>query len=349
MAGTLCTTMQSADDLKEAILASPVGVTWLAVLETYVLHEDQNWWQRRNTDASVPSVVERVHDASFGELMSAAVHASAFKSGPWMPSAPDAVADAYRQAERRTPILDVIVERFNEELHATMDTSQQRWFCDGFAPNTPIKSAFEFVGDVYSAGELPRSGLFTATEPPDDALVEMIGAWEYERGPVSRWKLPVLPTARIFEIHNPADWVQLVETHPTAGGPHPGWELPGSNYKQAEVAPLLQTPGQRAARGLIGRRLVPDWHSVATEYDGIHLSWAGFITSEGCITDLDNHDVTMLRYWFSERTLWLADVFGDPQPTPDPGINFAAHRPEPLTVPVDAGGVARRLGRQTPG
>jgi hypothetical protein len=37
----------------------------------------------------------------------------------------------------------------------------------------------------------------------------------------------------------------------------------------------------------------------------------------------------MLRYWFSERTLWLADVFGDPRAAPDPQINLAAgsHRP----------------------
>ena len=70
------------------------------------------------------------------------------------------------------------------------------------------------------------------------------------------------------------------------------------------------------------RHLVPDWRAVSERYDGVHLSWAGFITSEGCITDLDGGDVTMLRYWFSERTNWLADVFGEPEPLPAPWLPY---------------------------
>ena len=63
---------------------------------------------------------------------------------------------------------------------------------------------------------------------------------------------------------------------------------------------------------------MPDWRRVADAYDGVHLSWAGFITSEGCIVDLGDGDVAMLRYWFSERTHWLRDVFGDPEPLAAP-------------------------------
>ena len=29
----------------------------------------------------------------------------------------------------------------------------------------------------------------------------------------------------------------------------------------------------------------------------------------------------MLRYWRSERTLWLADVFGEPMPLPSPSLS----------------------------
>ena len=32
------------------------------------------------------------------------------------------------------------------------------------------------------------------------------------------------------------------------------------------------------------------------------------------MSELSNGGVTMLRYWSSERTLWLADVFGAPEP-----------------------------------
>jgi hypothetical protein len=39
-----------------------------------------------------------------------------------------------------------------------------------------------------------------------------------------------------------------------------------------------------------------------------------------CASSLDRGDVAMLRYWFTERTLWLADVFGEPEPAPPPAL-----------------------------
>jgi hypothetical protein len=55
----------------------------------------------------------------------------------------------------------------------------------------------------------------------------------------------------------------------------------------------------------------------------------------------------MLRYWFSERTLWLADVFGDPRPAPDPGVDLSSNSHPPLPPPrtVDATFIRRLLGR----
>ena len=68
-----------------------------------------------------------------------------------------------------------------------------------------------------------------------------------------------------------------------------------------ELSTLLAVLGQRAARTSIRRHLVPDWRAVAERCEGVHLSWAGFITTEGCITDLGHGDIALLRYWFSER------------------------------------------------
>lgn len=53
---------------------------------------------------------------------------------------------------------------------------------------------------------------------------------------------------------------------------------------------------------------------MAKDYDGVNLSWAGFLTSEGYVSDLPDGSVMMLRYWGSERTSWLADAFGTPLP-----------------------------------
>ena len=82
----------------------------------------------------------------------------------------------------------------------------------------------------------------------------------------------------------------------------------------SEVENLLAIEGQHAARASMKHHLVPDWAAVAEDYDGVHLSWAGLITSEGYISDAPDGAVTMLRYWFSERTHWLRDVFEDAKP-----------------------------------
>jgi len=72
--------------------------------------------------------------------------------------------------------------------------------------------------------------------------------------------------------------------------------------------------------GQEGLAVVPDWRSVSEHDEGVHLTWAGFITADGCISDLGRGDLAMLRYWFSDRTLWLADVFGSPRPLAPPHL-----------------------------
>ena len=46
------------------------------------------------------------------------------------------------------------------------------------------------------------------------------------------------------------------------------------------------------------------------------------MTSEGFVSDLGRSDVAMLRYWFSERTHWLADAFGEPEPLAAPAFDL---------------------------
>lgn len=83
---------------------------------------------------------------------------------------------------------------------------------------------------------------------------------------------------------------------------------------------LRRIATQHAVRTGSAVHVLPDWDGVAADFDGVHLSWAGFLTSEGYISDLSDGGVTMLRYWGSERTLWLHDVFGEPQPLAAPAL-----------------------------
>lgn len=342
--------MMVYDGFVDAVVQSPLGVCWLAVLEAGARDDGARFRTPAIADpSSVSAAVDRVATMSFGSIVEAAVFAGLSESGPWVTDAPARVSAAYRHAEKRAPIAEAIADRFGDQLHAPLARDRQQWFNDGLPKFEAITPSFVSLDSVYGAGEFTRSGLWTATEPPPEALVEMIGTWEYETGPITRWLLPVEPDARVFEVHRPTDWVRLLSEHPRLADPHPGWELPGINQRRDEIAPLLDTTGQRAARWSVRHHVVPDWPSVSIQYDGVHLSWAGFITSEGYVTDLGEGDVTMLRYWASERTLWLSDVFGEPVSTPDPQINLwgSSRTARPPSFPATPTLIARLLGRPT--
>ncbi|MCP4966145.1 MAG: hypothetical protein GY926_13040 [bacterium] len=60
---------------------------------------------------------------------------------------------------------------------------------------------------------------------------------------------------------------------------------------------------------------------MAESFDAVHLSWAGLITTGGYVIATDDQEFTMLRYWGSERTHWLRDCFGDPEPLDAPALS----------------------------
>lgn len=89
-------------------------------------------------------------------------------------------------------------------------------------------------------------------------------------------------------------------------------------YELVGIRELLAVPGQHAARRGASQIVNVDWNAASEDYDGCHLSWAGFLTTEGYVCDLGNGSFTMLQGIGSEHTLWLADVFGAPTPLDAP-------------------------------
>jgi hypothetical protein len=316
--------VSDGDGFVDALIAAPVGAALLALVEGTV-RSDLPWWELPSDSDpdDVRLAADQVRTWSFGALATAAVSASYLHTGPWMSSAPAVAATAYRHAEARRAIADAIASSFGVALHRPVDLDAQEWWHSRVGSSALVNQPrFRSFEDVYGAGQFTWGGLWTVTGPPPEVHADLIGAWELDPDPVSRWRLPVSAHARVYEIHRPEDWVNLVAGHPAVarGGAEgwEGWELPGPNQRPKELASLLAHPDQRAARTAIRRHLVPDWRGVAADYDGVHLSWAGFLTSEGCVTDVGDGDVVMLRYWFSERTHWLADVFGEPEPLDAP-------------------------------
>jgi hypothetical protein len=305
---------------EDACLVAPVGVTLLAGLEARV-RDGAGWFDMPpdSSPAAIETAVAAVRVMPFAELCSLAL-SSASCVGPWTGGAPEAAAAAYRWAQARRPIAAAIAERFDAELHAPMNPAGQQWWTSPGVGSRSLAPLFQRFSHVYDNGEFTLAGLWTVTDPPPETHDALVDAWELWPQPTSRWSIPVNDNVRVCEIHRPEDWAALVGSYPAeATGPHGGWGLPGSS-QPLDSSGLLEIQGQRAAVGEMAAHMLPNWGAVATTFDAVHLSWAGFITAEGTVTVMGDGSCTMLRYWGSERTHWLRDSFGEPTPLDAPRL-----------------------------
>ena len=70
------------------------------------------------------------------------------------------------------------------------------------------------------------------------------------------------------------------------------------------------------ARGSEGDRLVPNWGAVSEEWDGVHLSLGGLLTSEQNRYE-SSDGWTMLDFWHAEQTHWLRGIDTEVKRQPD--------------------------------
>jgi hypothetical protein len=311
----------AADDLLEA----PVGVALLDRLEMSERPLFRPFDALSDSDpAAVARAIAALETMPLGQLLHLALDAASSLAGPWTAGAPDSLAAAYALAPARRGLADALWQRFGALLVGSGELAgQEHWLTPPEAPHMRRREpAFGDFTRVYGNGEFTWSGVWTVSSPQCEIHDDLVFAWEMFGNPISRWRLPVRSGTRLWRIDRPTDWVRLVETFPrTATRPHAGWELPGPNQHRRDVARLAGTPGQHGVRTALDHHVLPDWTALSREYDGVHLSWAGFLTTEGYVSDLPGGGATMLRYWSSERTLWLRDVFGDPEPLDAPELS----------------------------
>jgi hypothetical protein len=109
------------------------------------------------------------------------------------------------------------------------------------------------------------------------------------------WPLAVAGAARVYEIDGPAAWQHLVTAYPRTAT---------ATYRHTW-----------AWTGWDGEWLVPHWAAAARDWDGIHLTVAGYLTTAGRVLPMAIAR-TLLAGWNPDETHWLADVItpcGDPQ------------------------------------
>ena len=118
-------------------------------------------------------------------------------------------------------------------------------------------------------------------------LQEDSPGWGYPRA----WPVSVHGTPRVYEINCPADWAYLVDTYPLA-------------------VPASRRFVWHDTTGDYRNWFVPDWTGVVADYDAVHLSMIGYLSTPGITIPLTEHSAaTVLAGWNPDVTYWLSSDF----------------------------------------
>jgi hypothetical protein len=116
------------------------------------------------------------------------------------------------------------------------------------------------------------------------SCVEDTMGWKHAR----TWPIDIDPSARIYEVSQPTDWTDLVARYP-------------------RVVTLSRRHDWFRVTGWRGGWSIPDWPKVAQDYDGVHVSVTGYLTTAGKLLHVGDVG-TLLAGWDPDATFWLGDV-----------------------------------------
>jgi hypothetical protein len=122
------------------------------------------------------------------------------------------------------------------------------------------------------------------------------------------WGLELPPGGAIFEIGEADDWSALVRRYPlavTKSRRHDWWRATGQDLEWA----------------------IPDFHAVAADYDAVHLSVAGYLSTAGRAIPAGDANTT-LAGWDPDATWWLTD---SPRRVDPPVLWITTGEAEPFT------------------
>jgi hypothetical protein len=174
-----------------------------------------------------------------------------------------------------------------------LDRKLQEWASVAGIP--PHESFFHPDLRSHGAGNTkPRLTFWTST-----SLTSHTSSWlhylrwgeDRQDPPYPRWRVEVSPSARVYEIHGPQAWHRLCLAYPA----------PSSMAYHTDQSDAL---------------IEPDWQAVSQDWDGIHLSVGGALTTERVRWGTPGRQ-THLFGWSVESTAWLRWVFGRVEPLPD--------------------------------
>lgn len=120
-------------------------------------------------------------------------------------------------------------------------------------------------------------------------------------------RLQTRPGVQVYEILTPEDWAELCRKYPL-----------DVTAQRRNV--WFETTGRK------GRWVIPDWARVAEEFDGVHVSLAGYLRTAGSVVEVGDHTLveaspslptigntddmiaSLMGGWNPDTTYWLSDV-----------------------------------------
>lgn len=157
----------------------------------------------------------------------------------------------------------------------------------------PLPFDIDF-SDGFTDGTTPREALWTSTQIGGLPGASLFFAWDgLVQPPVAVWSMPVHPDARVFEIRRADDWISLCRAYP-------------------RDTTRLHRGRWRKDYGIEDTRVItPAWERVAEDWDGVHMSVAGLLSTTCRQLDLDGASTSVMR-WHTECTAWFHPAFGTP-------------------------------------
>ena len=130
----------------------------------------------------------------------------------------------------------------------------------------------------------PAANQSTSTLKGDTASLIVAheqGVGDYLIPPLlSYWEVQITADVNVYEVHGPNDWHNLCLQYPALGQDQSGHDR---------------------------EWLVPDWGAVSEEWDGVHLSLGGLLTTEQ-VRYQSPRGLSWLEWWHAEMTHWLRRI-----------------------------------------
>lgn len=197
------------------------------------------------------------------------ISVSSEEIGPWWPDADIRREELRSEAASATDLASALLEQFLQPLSASLDLTTQEHWSSRQVMKPRLQCADHDV--VYGDGEFSLGGIWTASTGGSGPSAARLAAWDLDET-ARRWAIRVTGSPRVLEIRSLDDWVDLVTSHPRAGRP-----------------------------------TAPDWPAVSGRFDVVHLTWIGFLLAHDNLEAAERRNVLPLRFWGSERSLWLND------------------------------------------